>query len=90
METYIQMAIVMKLSMLKRNSNPNFTYEQLEDILYNDKWKEKIPSSISNAVNDIMSISGDELIQFLSKQAVIQSHQISDFSDLLGGHKNEY
>ncbi len=86
MEAYVQMAMVMKLSNLKRTSNPNFTYEQLEDILYNKMWKNSRPNSLSAMVNDIMSISGEELIQYLSKQAVVKKHHIEDFSDLLGGN----
>lgn len=87
METYIQMAMVMKLSMLRRNSNPNFTYEHLEDVLYKEIWKNKKPALLSEAVNDIMSINGEQIVMFLSKQAIVEakSKNIEDFTDLLGG-----
>ncbi|HCY07213.1 MAG: post-transcriptional regulator [Erysipelotrichaceae bacterium] len=85
MEIYIQMAIVMKLYNLRRTSNPNFTYEQLEDILYNEIWKDSKPDSLHSIVDDIMSVNGDELIQYISKQAIVKQHHIEDFTDLLGG-----
>ncbi len=91
METYIQMAMVLKLSMLRRNSNPNFTYQNIENVMYNEVWKKKEPSLVSEAVNDIMKLTAEDIVKYLSKQAIIdgKSKRIEDFEDLLGGANYE-
>ena len=89
MEAYIQMTMVVKLLSLKRSFNPNFTYEPLEDLVYKEKWKKNKPSLLNEAVNEIMNIKAEELVQFLVKQAIVSSNSIDDFNDLLGGKVNE-
>ncbi|MCI6271564.1 MAG: post-transcriptional regulator [Erysipelotrichaceae bacterium] len=90
MDTYIQMAMVIKLSILRRNSNPNFTYEHIENVMYKEIWKNKKPSLINEAINDIMKLTAEQIVMFLSKQAIIEgkSKRIDEFTDLLGGKEN--
>ena len=88
----IQLTIVLKLNQLQRQSYPNLTYDNLVDVLVDWKWKRSVPSSLHEADNDILSLSADTVIQFMSKQAIIDGYRtsLSDYNDLLvkgGSHE---
>ena len=50
-------------------------------------WKRNQPKTLHEAVNDILSLSADQIVRFLSKQAIIEGYhqELSEFSDLIGG-----
>lgn len=83
----IQLTIILKLNQLKRNSLSSLSYEHLEDALRYYKWSKKSPSSLHEAVNDILSLTVDEIVKVAAQRAILDGSkkQISDFSDLLGG-----
>lgn len=88
----IQLTIVLKLNQLQRQSYPNLTYDNLVDVLVDWKWKRNVPASLHEAVNDILSLSADTVIQFMSKKAIIDGYRtsLSDYNDLLikgGSHE---
>ena len=83
----IQIAIVIKTQELQRTVNPNIGYDQIVEMLINNVWKKKQPFTLHNAVNDILSISADKLVQHLSVKARKDGYRqsISDFYDVIGG-----
>ncbi|MBQ7888198.1 MAG: hypothetical protein IJ356_00405 [Erysipelotrichaceae bacterium] len=80
----IQLTIVLKLNQLQRMQYPNLTYDNLVDVLVDWKWKRNVPTSLHEAVNDILSLSADTVIQFMSKQAIIDGYRsdLSEYNDL--------
>lgn len=81
----IQLSIVLKLHELQRNDLDSLTYENIEDYLKLFVWKKGFPNSLHEAVNDILSVTADQVVKFLSKQAIIDGYYkpLSDFKDLL-------
>lgn len=81
----IQLTIVLKLHQLQRQQYPNLTYDNLVDVLVDWKWKRSVPASLHEAVNDILSLNVDTVIQFMSKKAIIDGYRanLSDYNDLL-------
>lgn len=87
----IQMALVIKLQEIQRTKVSTITYEHLEDILENSIWKKKRPVSLHIAINDILSITAEKVVQYLSSKAIVDGYhkKLSDFEELLGGRINE-
>lgn len=87
----IELSIVLKLQQLQRESLPGLTYQNLEDVLYRFKWAHRPPRTLHDAVNDILSLSADKIVQALSKLAIIDGYNknLMDFSDLIGGEHDE-
>ena len=81
----IQLTIVLKLNQLQRQQYPNLTYDNLVDVLVDLKWKRKTPASLHEAVNDILTLDADTVIQYMSKQAIIHGYRsdLSQYNDLL-------
>lgn len=87
----IQLTIVLKLQQLQRDYLPNLTYQNIEDTLRYWKWKKKTPRTLHEAVNDILSLTADEVVQLLSSRAIIEGYNqsLNDFQDLIGGNQHE-
>ena len=83
----IQLTLTLKLQQLQREQLPGLNYKNLEDVMAKLVWKRNRPKSLHEAVNDILSLSADQIVRFLSKQAIIEGYhqELSEFSDLLGG-----
>lgn len=83
----IQLTLRLKLQQLQREQLPGLNYKNLEDVMAKLVWKRNCPKSLHEAVNDILSLSADQIVRFLSKQAIIEGYhqELSEFSDLLGG-----
>ena len=49
--------------------------------------QKKKPSSLHEAIDDVMSLDASTVVVFLSKQAVIDGHkkELSEFEDVIGG-----
>ncbi len=90
-DNQIQITIALQLQRLQRDALPNLTYENIVDTLKYLKWKKKKPKTLHEAVNDILSLSADEIVQLLSQRAIIDGFKSSfdDFEDLIGGKENE-
>lgn len=87
----IQLTIVLKLQQLQRDYLPNLTYQNIEDTLRYWKWKKQTPRTLHEAVNDILSLTADEVVQLLSSRAIIEGYNqsLNDFQDLIGGNQHE-
>lgn len=85
----IKLAIALKTNQLKRERLSSLTYQHVEDTLFNFVWKFHPPKSVHEAINDIVSLDANEIIAFLSNQAIILGAQMKlhEFDDLLGGNK---
>ncbi|MBR2068025.1 MAG: hypothetical protein IJ875_07210 [Solobacterium sp.] len=83
----IQMVMVLKLSQLKREELPTLSYGQFEAYLMESLWKNKLPTTLHSATDDIMHVSAMEIVRFLSRRAIVEgAHQdLSDFTDVIGG-----
>lgn len=83
----VQMTMVVKLQQLRRESI-SIDYHMLEDYVSECLWKMKAPRSISTAVNQILSVKGDDIVRYLAKRAVTDSGKLGldDFADVIGGN----
>ena len=83
----IQLTLMLKLQQLQREQLPGLNYKNLEDVMQKLVWKWNQPKTLHEAVNDILSLSADQIVRFLSKQAIIEGYhqELSEFSDLIGG-----
>ncbi|MBQ9048744.1 MAG: hypothetical protein IJ120_12680 [Solobacterium sp.] len=87
MNTEVQMTMVVKLHQLQRENLSTLTYRNLEDYLNESLWKAELPTSLHAAVNDILSVTANDIVKFLSRQAMTRGGRetLEDFSDLIGG-----
>ena len=83
----IQLTLMLKLQQLQREQLPGLNYKNLEDVMQKLVWKRNQPKTLHEAVNDILALSADQIVRFLSKQAIIEGYhqELSEFSDLIGG-----
>lgn len=88
-DKHIKLAIALKTSQLKRDELSSLTYEHVENALMGMKWNLHRPSSVHEAIDDIFKLNANEVVQYLSSQAVIVGSQmkLNEFNDLLGGRK---
>ncbi len=83
----VQMLMVIKLQQLQRDSLPSLTYQNLEDYISNQLWKQKIPRTLYVAANDVLSVTASDIVRFLALHAAGfgGNSSLEDFSDLIGG-----
>lgn len=88
-DKHIKLAIALKTSQLKREELSSLTYEHVESALLGLKWSHHRPRCVYEAIDDIFKLSANEVVQFLSSQAVIVGSQmkLNEFNDLIGGGK---
>lgn len=86
---HIKLAIALKTSQLKRDELSSLTYQHVESSLMGLKWELHRPQSVHEAIDDIFKLSANEVVQYLSSQAVIMGSQmkLNEFNDLIGGGK---
>ena len=70
----IQLTLMLKLQQLQREQLPGLNYKNLEDVMLKLVWKRNRPKTLHEAVNDILSLSADQIVRFLSKQAIIEGY----------------
>lgn len=83
----LKVAIYLKLEKLRRENNPNLAFENIEDTLVHYIWKEQLPLHLSVAIEDIMNLSSEQIVQFMAYQAVVDGYnsKLSDFADVIEG-----
>ncbi|MCF0110103.1 MAG: hypothetical protein HUJ57_08635 [Erysipelotrichaceae bacterium] len=83
----IQLAILLKYRAFLREGGPFISYQNIEDVLNNWVWKKEKPCSLHVAVNDVLSLTSDFIVQCLSSQAIIDSYlaDLSSYEDIIGG-----
>ncbi len=81
----IALTIGLKINQLRRNKLPNLEVKQFVDYLYKHKWKKEKPDKLSTAIFDIMDVDADNMVIYLSKNAIIdaKNQSLADFEDLL-------
>lgn len=86
---HIKLAIALKTSQLKREELSSLTYQHVENTLKGFKWMRNKPNSVHEAIDDIFKLNANEVVQFLSNEAVIMGSQMKlhEFNDLIGGGK---
>ena len=84
---YVQLAMVIKIQQLQRESLSSLTYKNLEDYLSHVLWKSSLPGSLHEAADQILSVKGEQIVRFLTCQAIKEGSRdgLDDFSDLIGG-----
>lgn len=85
--TQIKLTMMLKLGMIQSEELPGLRLDQFESALWKIKWSEGHPRHLHQIIDDIMSLKAEDIVSYLSQQAVIESrHQtLSDFSTLFGG-----
>lgn len=85
---HIKLAIALKTNQLKREELSSLTYQLVESALFGYVWMHNRPKSINEAIDDIFKLTANEVVQYLSSQAVIVGSQMKlhEFHDLLGGN----
>ena len=83
----LRVAMEVQLMKLQRDGLVRLTLDQLIDTIYGLRWRKEQPKSISACVNDICTISKDEIVIYLTQKAIIDgySSKLSDFEDVIGG-----
>ena len=87
-DKYLKLAITLKTSELQRTQLSSLTYQHVESALI-AKWKFQKPKSFHEAIDDVMKIDANEVVAYLSTEAIIAGSKmkINDFEDLFGGDK---
>lgn len=87
-DKYIKLAIALKTNELRRMELSSLTYQHVESALIG-KWKFDKVTSVHDAVHDIESLRANDVVAYLSTQAVIigSKMKINEFEDLFGGEK---
>lgn len=80
----IVLTIALKYNQLKRNALENLEVKQFVDYLFKHLWRNKTPESVSAAVVEIMQADADNIVAYLSKNAVLDAkhNNLSDYNDL--------
>lgn len=88
-QKHIKLAIALRTNQLKRDTLSSLTYQHVESALSGYVWKHKRPLSLHEAIEDIFKLDANEIVAYLSSQAIIMGSQMNlhDFSDIIGGHK---
>lgn len=73
----IDLAISIKTSQLKRNDLESITEQHVRDTLYGMVWNNYPPKTLSQAIDDIFKITVNEIVAYLSTQAIIQGGMMS-------------
>jgi len=86
--TLCQLMMVLKMQKLQREALPSLSYENLEDYLKESLWKNGCPKSLHQAADDILSVTADDLVRFLSRKALVDGKKSSleEYSDVIGGN----
>ena len=86
-DSRIQLTILLKVYQIQKSGLDNVDSVFIEDYLNSVKWRREKPETLHEAVNDILSISGDSIVRYLSTRAIIDSKNksLADFSSLLEG-----
>ncbi len=82
----IRLAIFLKLQELRRTSSRSIMFENIEDILIHFIWRNNEPTHLYGAVNDILKITGEDIVEYLAMQAKMEESRsnIKEFKTLLG------
>ncbi len=80
----LDLVISIKTGQLRRDELDSITYEHVRSTLYGFTWAIRKPKSFHEAVDDILHLHVNEIIAYLSNQAIILGSQmkLEDFEDM--------
>lgn len=80
----LALVIGIKYNQIKREVLPNLDVNHFIDYLFRYKWKKESPSSLSDAVTDVMNTDVENMVVYLSSVALTDSkkHSLDEFGDL--------
>ncbi len=83
----VQMMMVIHIQSIKRIDLSTLTYSDLEMYLSDCLWKKYAPRSLHEAADDVLHVTANDIVRYLSKIAVMEGAggNLADFRDLLGG-----
>ena len=73
----IDLAISIKASQLQRNDLKSITQKHVKDTLYGMVWNSQPPKTLAQAIDDIFKITANDIVAYLSTQAIIQGGMMS-------------
>ena len=84
----VRLAIALKTNQLRREQLSSLTYQHVESALIG-KWRFVKNVCLHEAIQEIFSLTANEVVVHLSAEATILSrnYSINDFDDLFGGDK---
>lgn len=88
-EFNIKFLITNKLFALRRNNLPTLTYRQVEETLYSTKWEKSVPEHLCDIARDIESLSVEEVVNFLTHEALTSKYDLADLDQDFAGGENE-
>lgn len=85
--SFVHLVMKCKLNDLQRNELASLTLDHIEDTCTGYLWAFKSPSTLEEAVRDVMSLQLGDIVGYLSSRTLIEGSMmsLSDFSDLIGG-----
>lgn len=86
-DKHLKLAIALRTNQLKREQLSSLTYQHVEAALQEMVWKHKRPKSMHEAIDDVFHLTANEVVAFLSNQAVVIGSQMSlhDLQNIIGG-----
>lgn len=82
--TKVQLTMVLKLQQLQRDGLTNLSYRVLEEYVQNALWKDRLPKQLYIAANDIMSITAKDIVQYLSRKAILEKTSLDELTNMIG------
>jgi hypothetical protein len=86
----VNLTIALKLTYLQKNGLPHLTLDQFKEALIAIKWREGQPHQLYEIVDDVFSCNADEIVAYLSRQAILDARKksLEEYATLLGGNQS--
>ena len=83
----VKLAMLLKINQLKRDNLSSLTYSHILKVLFHCIWNRKEPTSIHEAVNDIMKLNANDVVISLHTLAMIEGSTmgVEKIDEFLGG-----
>lgn len=87
----IRMIMILRMQKLKTEQIPTLCYENLENYLEQSLWKEHCPTTLHEAVDQVLRVEANDIVRFLEMKAITEGAKakLEDFSDMLGGNNED-
>lgn len=85
----IKLTMYLKINQLHRQNLENLSYNHLIDVLFHFKWKNRLPYTMHEAVDDILSLDANEIVKDLHTLAIMEGANQNDeiIKEFMGGTK---
>lgn len=84
-KTDLRFLVRLKARDFKKHQQRTITEKQIQDYLFNVKWKKRDQMPMYEIIDDIMSLDSADVFDYLSVQVIKEANQmcIQDFNDLI-------